>query len=379
MQQTAHRHTLGATPKRPSVGTPRAPAPLPLPMGRSRVQPTAFLIANYAQGVAGLSSTPQAPIPMGRSRVQPTAYLLSHFSQGAPSAAPARPPQILSRAARAGMAGAATSAVSHGLGAVGASWLTQGVVLAAAAEFIRTAFEPPKSDIEKAAELAEAAKKVDNPFQGAGIAGNDRYITVDSPLSGVRGMGIVPPAAISAPAIASGGANAGWLAAAGGPIGIGVAAVTFALSALMSRQRPARKVATTQIVDEVEPLIQKNLTDYMAGPRTVTSQQQALNNFDAAWSHVRTNCGDPAMGKPGQWCIDDRKRGGQWDWFARYRDPIENDPTVIPDPGPDYSTSVDPVTGERIYTEAAGSLNNMAPLLLALGLGAVALMMGGSK
>lgn len=383
MQQTRHRSALGASPIRPSIGTPlqRGGVTVPLHGINSRVQDTAYLLSHYARGVQGLSGI--------NSRVQDTAYLLSHFSQGAPAAAPRSRSSsgTLDAAARAGMAGAATAAVSHGLGIVGASWLTQGVVLAATAEFIRKAFEEPKTELEKEAELVEAARKINNPFESAGVAGPDRYVVVQSPLRGMGSTGTMAGSlsaatTITAAALKSGtslASSSTWLAAAGGPIGIGVAGVTVALSYLLSRQRPARKVATTQIVDEVEPLLQKNLADYMNGPRTVSSQTQALANFDAGWQFVVDNCGIPEMGEPGKWCVNDRKRGGQWDWFARYRDPIANDSTVVTDPPPDITTAIDPVTGERIYQESPGSLSNMMPLILALGMAAVALSFGGKK
>src|SRR5690606_25802107 len=100
-----------------------------------------------------------------------------------------------------------------------------------------------------------------------------------------------------------------WLAAAGGPIGLAVAGATVALVYLMGRKRPARKVATTEIVNEVEPILQQNLAGYLAGPRTYSSQEQAIQNFHAAWDFVVQHCGIPDMGEPGKWCVNDRKRG----------------------------------------------------------------------
>jgi hypothetical protein len=38
-----------------------------------------------------------------------------------------------------------------------------------------------------------------------------------------------------------------------------------------------------------------------------------------------------SLGDAGARCISDRQRGGKWDWFAYYRDPIANDSNVISD------------------------------------------------
>jgi len=62
--------------------------------------------------------------------------------------------------------------------------------------------------------------------------------------------------------------------------------------------------------NKVEPLLQENLRAYMAGPRTVSSQAQALENFKAGWAYVVEYCDTPVMGNPGQACVADRQRGG---------------------------------------------------------------------
>lgn len=108
-------------------------------------------------------------------------------------------------------------------------------------------------------------------------------------------------------------------------IGAAVAAVTFGLSRIF--RRGAQKRAATQIVDELEPLLKQNLEGYLSGPRTVESQRQALQNFDAAWQYLTSSrgCGNPDLGDAGRRCISERARGGRWDWWAAYRDPIAND------------------------------------------------------
>lgn len=143
---------------------------------------------------------------------------------------------------------------------------------------------------------------------------------------------------MAAPAIAGAtisGASAmgaGWATAAIPIIGPVVAGVTIGLSLLFARKGPKQKRATTEIVNAVEPLLQENLQGYLSGPRTRSSQEQALANFDAGWAYVVEHCQIPEMGNPGQACVADRQPGGQWNWFAYYRDPISNDPDVKPDP-----------------------------------------------
>lgn len=195
----------------------------------------------------------------------------------------------------------------------------------------------------------------------------------------------------SAGAIASGVAvSAGHLfsmtAATAVPvIGAVVAGVTMALMAIFSRKGPKQKVATTEIVNKVEPLLQQNLEGYMSGPRTKSSQAQAIENFKAGWQYVVDNCDVPVMGNPGQECVKDRQRGGEWDWFAYYHDPIANDTQVIPDPV-EGSTVTRNADGTVTVTPPPDVLDKVtaetgipAPLLIGgLALMAV-LMMGGSK
>jgi hypothetical protein len=124
-------------------------------------------------------------------------------------------------------------------------------------------------------------------------------------------------------------AHASWVPV----VGIGVAAVTLALGLIFSRKGPAQKVAATKIVDQIEPQLKANVEAYMSGPRTRSSQAQALSNYDAAWQYVISPdaLGNPELGNPGKVGIADRDRGGKWDWFAYYRDPIANDPNVRDD------------------------------------------------
>jgi hypothetical protein len=128
--------------------------------------------------------------------------------------------------------------------------------------------------------------------------------------------------------------NLGKVPAGFDPISAGISVGIMAFTAWLNRRGPQQKVASTSIVNELEPVLKENLDAYLAGPRTKSAQALHLAQFDMAWSYLKSQegCGNPELGKPGQNCIADRSRGGQWDWASYYRDPIANDPDVQPDP-----------------------------------------------
>lgn len=180
---------------------------------------------------------------------------------------------------------------------------------------------------------------------------------------------LTAPAIAGASLSAASAMGAGWATAAIPIVGPIIAGVTVGLSLLFARKGPKQKVATTQIVNSVEPLLAENLRGYMAGPRTASAQAQALANFDAGWSYVVEYCQIPEMGNPGKACVADRQRGGQWDWFGYYRDPIANDTQVKPDPviPDDVAASIGLDTTGGFYSSTVAGFP--VPLLL---VGAVA-------
>lgn len=93
-------------------------------------------------------------------------------------------------------------------------------------------------------------------------------------------------------------------------------------------------VQASQLVDKVFTDYWKpNLEQYMALPvRNRAAQQAALAVFDYGWSMILQGCGDPALGDAGKRCISERQRGGIYDGFTPYRDPIANDPGVVDNP-----------------------------------------------
>lgn len=120
------------------------------------------------------------------------------------------------------------------------------------------------------------------------------------------------------------------------PISAGISVGVMAFTAWLNRRGPQQKVASTAIVNELEPVLKDNLDAYMAGPRTRTAQALHLAQFDQAWEYLKSQegCGNPELGNPGRNCIADRSRGGRWDWASYYRDPIAKDAGVQPDPAP---------------------------------------------
>ena len=122
-------------------------------------------------------------------------------------------------------------------------------------------------------------------------------------------------------------------------------------------------VATSHAANQVAQLLTQNVQNYIAAPiHTEALQAAALAAFDNAWAQLQQFCGNPTYGSAGQRCITDRQRGacqaktspggwqqdssgnwtyvwaGQngsgsacWNWFVGMRDPIANDPTVVPD------------------------------------------------
>jgi hypothetical protein len=153
-------------------------------------------------------------------------------------------------------------------------------------------------------------------------------------------------------------------------IGAAVVGVTIAISLLWSMHHDPRKNATTDIVNQVAPQLQTNLDAYMNGPRTVSSQAQALANFDAGWNLVLQNCGQAQFGQnpgdPGYNCVHDREAGGKWPWPTYYRDPIVNDPNVKPDPA-SVTTLATQATGYLNVLEGNNPAASISPALVLAG------------
>lgn len=186
--------------------------------------------------------------------------------------------------------------------------------------------------------------------------------------------------AAGVPAILAAGASAS-AAAAGGTasilgmslgvavpvIGVAIAGATLAISMFLNRNAEyfAQAKATTGIVDEAEGYLKRNLEAWQQSGKTSDEQAVALNNFDQIWGQVVKACEIPAYGNPGHACVNDRTRGGRWDWFSYYRDPIANDPNV--------HSAVSQVedTISQMFSGSGGT--DLLPLLIVGGVALVAL------
>lgn len=84
-------------------------------------------------------------------------------------------------------------------------------------------------------------------------------------------------------------------------------------------------VQATQIVNQAAIVLQQNLAAFQS--KTI-DKQTALNNFNQVWLAVQQSCG-AISGAAGQNCVGDRQRGGKWDWFSYYYDPIANAPDTV--------------------------------------------------
>ena len=172
--------------------------------------------------------------------------------------------------------------------------------------------------------------------------------------------------------------NLGWFAAAAPWIAQGIA---VGLQAVMGRKGGARRIAATDLVNVVYPELEKNLAEYLAGPRTPQAQVFHLGQFDYAWNWLLSpeGCGTPTLGQAGRRCISDRDRGGQHDWWAEFRDPIANDPDVKPDPP--LTTQITE-QARRVLGPILPQASSMTTVLIGLALIAGGLMLtraGGSK
>jgi hypothetical protein len=109
-----------------------------------------------------------------------------------------------------------------------------------------------------------------------------------------------------------------------------VASITSNITGLINSHSITGQMKETasMIVNSVEPYLKTNVDEYLASDRTSVDQRAALEFFDRTWSWTDAQLRNPQLGIGGVRGINDRQRGGQWDWFAMYRDPIANDPTA---------------------------------------------------
>jgi len=186
------------------------------------------------------------------------------------------------------------------------------------------------------------------------------------------GAGLATPIA-SATLATSVASTLGITAAAAVPvIGAAIAAVTFAIVAIMNSGCGQTCIVTSQWANQVEPQLQANIAAYFAlpAPRPQSSQAAALANFDTLWSQLSQACSNPQLGAAGTNCLGDREQGACkwkqtstlnssypgapaigacWNWFSGYRDPIAQDAAVPDDQSASY------LQAQALAAQAAGT------------------------
>ena len=190
------------------------------------------------------------------------------------------------------------------------------------------------------------------------------------------------------------------LGTVGGPVGAviaGIAALGIALANVFGGCGNTC-VEATNIANQVGPILGNNLETYLSAPIHYASMQAAaLNNFDTAWAALEQGCSNPALGSAGKACISDRQAGGCtwkvaepfgwtqgadgswsyvpagaadpngticWNWFSGMRDPIANDPTVVPDPSPVSATATNLLSDVGVSSTATIAGIPVSDLLL---------------
>jgi hypothetical protein len=142
-------------------------------------------------------------------------------------------------------------------------------------------------------------------------------------------------------------------------------------------------VETSSWANQAEQALKQNIDAYFSllVPRPESARTVALANFDNIWAQLVASCSQPGTGNAGKRCVSDRQSGacvwkqtsgspllkypgepqpGQcWNWFSGYRDPIANDPNVVPDSAAAFVSSA--------LTSASGQLG-LSPALLLAGL-----------
>ena len=158
-------------------------------------------------------------------------------------------------------------------------------------------------------------------------------------------------------------------------------------------------IQASDYANEIEPLLQQNLSNYVNAPvRYASLQANAVANFNSAFGNLLTACQNIG-GQGGTQCIQDRQLGGCkwkatpwawvpdgnggytfkpagqagsgsqcWNWVYGYLQPIQQDPGVVPDPVSSSSSSTttsssgsDPVSS---LLSSIGAGGNSSPLIL---------------
>lgn len=162
------------------------------------------------------------------------------------------------------------------------------------------------------------------------------------------------PAAAAAVAPATGPAAPFVLA------GIAVASLFFSLRRMFGPN--PLNVPATQIVDAYEPVFRENLAVFQQGQIT---RREGLGNFDTLWQAMVNDLSQIPDPNVVRRSVGDRDRGGKFDWFRLYRDPIEQGQETV-------AMQFDPRTGQYQQQERGAAAT--APAAAVLALAALALL-----
>ena len=182
------------------------------------------------------------------------------------------------------------------------------------------------------------------------------------------GLGVAPSTAqiVSSVGAAGGAITGAEIGTAFGPgigtaVGSAIGVVAGLIGSLFQTSKVGlEKEAGTKVVNQAQQLWEQNLAAWNSSVKTVVNQQAAETNFNNIWSWMVQGCSACCPDTPA--CVGDRQRGGKFDAFVTYYDPIANDPNVQ-----SSATS-------GLSTELSSTVGSSWPLLLGLGLVAVAFM-----
>jgi len=85
-----------------------------------------------------------------------------------------------------------------------------------------------------------------------------------------------------------------------------------------------RRATATTVVNSAESELRTLHRSVQEGK---VSNTEAQKEFDQIWRHMSSECAQRELGVAGQKCLEDRQRGGKFDWFQNYRDQFSKFPT----------------------------------------------------
>lgn len=176
------------------------------------------------------------------------------------------------------------------------------------------------------------------------------------------------------------------------PLAGAVLATAGALASIVSLFGPnPNNNYATEVVNQVEAdVLQPNLTAWQnaaTANKTLANQAAAVAVFNSGWAYVMQACNNPALGSAGINCIGDRQRGGKFDWFKLYLDPIATDPAPSANALAASQAAAAAAVAEGSTGTVSGSVDSvvssittatgLSPLMIGVGLIVLAFVMVG--